>query len=640
MSSGDLSSAHDNMDVEETSSDVPLAPSTESETTQLQNLSQQITSLQSTVSELVQQVTQLDADTTKRTMIETSVVRPSPTAATSPSEPRLLTKGPTPKKTYPDHDESHDMNPLHVPAAKFVKRRQVNSPLFSGRISVPTEISTIDGQQSRVFSEHNPDTGVVDYVPVDQYLLHEAREQLQPRLNTNSGPAQFPQRIPIADFLSPSDNAVAVIPSGNSETATTQVLVPQPVFSNQTSGTLTTLPHTHAALTAVISGLSLSRSTMTVPSTIKQALTGPDAHAWYQACQRELQAFKDHKTYRLVPLPPNRRALGTRWVLTIKGENMPKARLVAQGHRQIEGIDYTETFAPVARYDSVRVFLAISACLRLTVHQMDVNTAFLNSPTNDAVIVYVRQPLQFVDPAHPDYVWQLKGAMYGLKQAPLLWNQHIHTTLTKLGFRRHEGEYGLYFKRIPNGLVMVALYVDCLLIAAPNETIVGNVKRQLSRIYSMKDLGPVRKFLGMNVRQTPRSISITLADYISTAAASSEVPLHKQVHTPLSPSTDFQGEHSPLLEDITSYQAIVGQLLFIANTGRPDVAYSVGLLSRFLQAPRQVHLRAAHRVFQYLYTTRTHELVFRVGSPLQLTIYSDASHNSVTDIPYATREVL
>ena len=214
---------------------------------------------------------------------------------------------------------------------------------------------------------------------------------------------------------------------------------------------------------------------MTVPSTTKQALTGPDARAWYQV-------FKDHKIYRLVPLPLNRGALRTRWVLTIKGENMPKGRLVAQGHHQIEGIDYTETFAPVVRYVSVRVFLAPSACLRLTIHQMDVNTAFLNSPIDDAVTVYVPQPPQLVDPVHPDYMWQLKGAMYGLKQAPLLWNQHIHTTPTKLGFRRHEGEYGLYFRRIPNGLAMVALYIDCLLIAAPNETIVGNVKLQLSRI--------------------------------------------------------------------------------------------------------------------------------------------------------------
>ena len=367
----------------------------------------------------------------------------------------MYTRDPKWKKPYSDSDENHDMNPLRVPAAKFVKRRQVNSPLFSERISVPTEISTINGQSSRVFSEHIPDTGAVDYVPVDQYLVHKMRDRLKPRPTTDSGPAQLPQRIPIADFLSSLDHSIAVTPSGNSETATTQVFVPQPGFSNQTSDTLTTLPHTHAALTAVIFGLSLSRSTMTGPSTIKQALIGPDAHAWYQACQRELQAFKDHKTYRLVPLPLNRGALGTRWVLTIKGKNMSKARLVAQGHHQIEGIDYTDTFAPVVRYDSVRMFLAVSACLRLTIHQMDVNTVFLNSPIDDAVTVYVRQPLQLVDPVHPDYLWRLKGAMYGLKQAPLLWNQHIRTTLTKLGFRLHEGEYGPYFKRVPTGLVML-----------------------------------------------------------------------------------------------------------------------------------------------------------------------------------------
>ena len=141
----------------------------------------------------------------------------------------------------------------------------------------------------------------------------------------------------------------------------------------------------------------------------------------------------------------------------------------------------------------------------------------------------------------------------------------------------------------------------------------------------------------MNVEQTLQSISITLADYISTAAASSEVPLHKLVHTPLSPSTDFQDGYSPLLEDVTPYLAILGQLLFIVNVSRPDVAYSVSLLSRFFQAPRQVHLKAAYRVFQYLCTTCTHELVFCAGSPLQITIYSDASHGSATDSPYATR---
>ena len=152
----------------------------------------------------------------------------------------------------------------------------------------------------------------------------------------------------------------------------------------------------------------------------------------------------------------------------------------------------------------------------------------------------------------------------------------------------------------------------------------------------MKDLGPVRKFLGMNVKQTPRSIGITLADYICAAAASGKTPPHKRVHKPFSTGTDFQNGHSPPLEDVTSYQTIVGQLLFIANTNRSGIACSVSLLSRFPRAPRQAHLQAAYRVFQYLFTTRTHRLVFRVGSPLQIIIYSDASHGSATDIPHAT----
>ena len=268
-SSSDHSSAHDNMGVEQTFSDVPLAPPTESETTHPKNLSQQITPLQSKVSELVQHVTRPDADTTPRTMLETSVVQQSHGTTIPPSDSRLLTKGPALKKTYPNHDESQDMNPLRVLAPKFVKRRWVNSPLFSGRISVSTEISTIDGQSSRVFSEHNPHTDTIDYVPVDQYLIHKARDHLKPQLTTTTGPAQFPQRIPIADFLSSLDHAIAVTPSGDSETATTQVLVPQPGLSNATPGTPTDLPHTYAALTAIIFGLSLPCNMMTIPSTIK-----------------------------------------------------------------------------------------------------------------------------------------------------------------------------------------------------------------------------------------------------------------------------------------------------------------------------------------------------------------------------------
>ena len=530
----------------------------------------------------------------------------------------------------------------------FVKRRQVQTDQVPHSLGVPTELATVNNQRFREVRDPDSSDASGRPVPVDEVYLNASRSAMTSS-SSCSATGNMPSRLPTSDFQVTGDyqDAVVCSPSGESESTTAQVLMPFPGQgpSSLGSSSSSSLPSSvashmdgsnpHRALTAVVSGLALSQASSAAPSTIKQALSGPDADAWRQACQRELQAFKEHNTYELVPLPADHRALGTRWVLTIKGKNMPKARLVAQGHRQIEGIDYTETFAPVVRYDSVRVFLALSACLRLTIHQMDVNTAFLNSPIDETV--YVRQPPYFLDAQHPDYVWKLKGAMYGLKQAPLLWNQHINATLSKLGFRRHEGEYGLYFKKCPEGLVLVALYVDDLLIAAASTRMVRQVKCQLQSVYAMKDLGPVNKFLGMNVSQTKDYIALALTDYIISAASASEIQVSKPVYSPLSPTTDYNDSSSPLVADIKQYQAIIGQLMFIANTGRPDVAYSVSLLSRFMQAPRKVHLRAAHRVFQYLYTTRTHRLVYRSGSPIQALIYSDASHGSAADIPYATR---
>ena len=230
--------------------------------------------------------------------------------------------------------------------------------------------------------------------------------------------------------------------------------------------------------------------------------------------------------------------------------------------------------------------------------------------------------------------------MYGLKQAPLLWNKHIHGTLTEIGFKRHAGEYGLYFRDCKDGIALVALvalYVDDLLITSPSPEVTSKIKNALNRYYSMKDLGQVKKFLGLNIEQDDKKVSLSLHDYICQAASSSGVDTSRTVTTPLSKDIPIFDDQSPPLPDITVYQSIVGQLLFISNTGRPDVAHSISLLSRFLKDPREIHLRAAHRVMQYLYATRHHGLVYHMGSPIELQIYSDASHGSTTDIPHATR---
>ena len=173
----------------------------------------------------------------------------------------------------------------------------------------------------------------------------------------------------------------------------------------------------------------------------------------------------------------------------------------------------------------------------------------------------------FDDPAHPDYVWKLTGAMYGLKQAHLLWDKHIHDTLTEIGFQRHTGEYGLYFRHCKDGIALVALYVDDLLIASRSPEVITKIKNALNIYYSMKDLGRVKKFLGLNIEQDDKKISLSLHDYICQAASSSGVDTSHSTSTSLSKYIPIFDDQSPPLPDITVYQSIVGQLLFISNTG-------------------------------------------------------------------------
>lgn len=149
-----------------------------------------------------------------------------------------------------------------------------------------------------------------------------------------------------------------------------------------------------------------------------------------------------------------------------------------------------------------------------------------------------------------------------------------------MGLTFSDGEFGIYYKQSSSGLVMVALYVDDLIIAAPNPQILASIKAGLKKAYSMKDLGPISKFLGMNITQHKDfSVTLSLCDYISKAATSSSVIIAKSAPTPLSASVDYFDESSPLVTDITSYQSIIGQLLFISNAGRPDISYSISLVS-------------------------------------------------------------
>ncbi len=219
-------------------------------------------------------------------------------------------------------------------------------------------------------------------------------------------------------------------------------------------------------------------------------------------------------------------------MFTIKDSTSPptyKARLVAQGFRQVQGLDYGETFSPVVRYESIRMLFAIAAQYDLHIHQMDVTTAFLNGDLVEEI--YMQPPPG--SPLAGSGVCRLQKSLYGLKQAPLCWNIKINKVLVDLGFSRFMSEFGVYSQVTDGVIVLVALYVDDLLILSNNGSTIQSVKLSLSSHFRMKDLGLVSTFLGMQVSQGLSTVSVHLSRYLHHFLAEFHMSDCNSVTTPL-----------------------------------------------------------------------------------------------------------
>ena len=241
------------------------------------------------------------------------------------------------------------------------------------------------------------------------------------------------------------------------------------------------------------------------PKNYAEALVSDQHAGWRTAMKEEFASLKTNETWVYVPAGRHH-IIGSRWVFRIKtntdGSTRLKARVVIKGYEQVEGSDYGETFAPVAKLVSFRLLLAMAAKNAWFIDHMDVVTAFLNPPVEEEIYMQAPEGIDWLEPSWPAMnrpICKLKKSLYGLKQAPRLWYQHINTFLAILGFTSTNSDSNIYISRSYSMIIL--LYVDDLLLISPQSANIAKVKERLSEKYRMSDLGPIRQFLGIEVKQ-------------------------------------------------------------------------------------------------------------------------------------------
>lgn len=340
----------------------------------------------------------------------------------------------------------------------------------------------------------------------------------------------------------------------------------------------------------------------------------------------EINALTSNGTYVLVPPKAWQNIVGGKWVFTIKylptGEiDRYKARFVAKGFHQRQGQDFTETFSHVIKATTIRSVLNVAVNKSWPIRQLDANNAFLQGTLHDEV--YVAQPQGFVDQDKPHYVCKLKKALYGLRQAPRAWYQELSKHLLGLGFTNSTADTSLFTLRVGNDCAYVLMYVDDMLITGSSTKIIQTCVSSLASRFSIKDLGELRYFLGIEATQTKSGLHLMQKRYITELLEKTNMQGAKPVSTPMAPTPKLSLNSGDRLANPTEYRQVVGSLQYLSLT-RPDVAFAVNRLSQFMHQPTELHWQAVKRVLRYLAGTTTHGILIRRRSPLTLHAYTDA----------------
>ena len=281
------------------------------------------------------------------------------------------------------------------------------------------------------------------------------------------------------------------------------------------------------------------------------------------------EALERNEVWDLVPRPSDSNVIGTKWIFKNKTDEKGnitrnKARLVAQGYTQIEGVDFDETFAPVARLVSIRLLFAISYALRFKLFQIDVKSAFLNGILNEEV--YVAQPKDFEDPQHPDYVYRLKKALYGLKQASRAWYERLTEFLLNRGYSQGGADKTLFIKKVKFDIIIAQIYVDDIVFGSVSQHLVDEFLEQMKTEFEMSVVGELTYFLGLQVKQSRDGIFISQRKYAKNLVKKFGLQGAQHKQTPIGTHTRLTTDKNGVSVDQNLYRSMIQSLLYLTGS--------------------------------------------------------------------------
>ncbi|CAI5469273.1 unnamed protein product [Closterium sp. Yama58-4] len=369
------------------------------------------------------------------------------------------------------------------------------------------------------------------------------------------------------------------------------------------------------------------------PRSYAEAIAGEYSSQWQTAMDAEMASWKSTGTYiREVP-PPGANIVDVMWIFRVKrppgSPHVFKARYVARGFSQREGVDFFQTFSPTPKMTTLWVLLHVAAQRDHELHSLDFSTAFLQGSLHEEI--WLRRPPSFTRSFPLGTQWSLRRPVYGLRQAPREWHDTLRTTLVALGFAPSTADPSLFLRTdtsLPPFYILV--YVDDLVFATADTEALALVKSELQKRRTCTDLGELCSYLGLQITRdrARRTITLTQSHMVQQVLQRFGFTWSSPQSTPLATGHSLSAPPSDeSVEPSGPYPELVGCLMYLMTCTRPDLAYPLGLLARYV-APsrhRKVHMDAAKRVLRYLCSTSGMGLVLGGRSEVVLTGHSDAS---------------